>query len=146
MELKITNEESELFFYNALCNGADYITCHGIELDFDNEEYKKAKKSLQDKVFKEKVVPKEMFVLTGTEPSICIEDILMEILRTGGKLKMIDHEGEGEFNREITLKDVHEKVPTVPIKFLTQMATQNDDADTADVILQIVFFNEIVFG
>jgi hypothetical protein len=76
----------------------------------------------------------------------CFDDELMQILRDGKSLNMIDHECDGEYTRKITLKDVHEKVQTTDAKWLLQMEHEEDDATTADCILQTVFFGEIVFG
>jgi hypothetical protein len=59
---------------------------------------------------------------------------------------MLDEEGEGENDSTISLSDVHERVSQTPIKFLTDMITENDDAETADVIIQTVFYKDIIFG
>jgi hypothetical protein len=76
----------------------------------------------------------------------CFEDVLMEMLRMGKTLTMVDEEGEGDNNSTITLKDVHERVSNTPVRHLMDMINEDDDADTADVIIQTVFFNEIIFG
>jgi hypothetical protein len=59
---------------------------------------------------------------------------------------MVDEEGEGENDSTISLSDVHERVPQTPIRFLTDMINENDDAETADVIIQTVFYDDIIFG
>jgi hypothetical protein len=129
MEIKLTNEEAEQYFFNALCNGLGYVESgYGIELTYTKEDYVKAKKSLQEKT-----------------KDICSEDVIMEILRTGGVLKMIDHES-GEKPKRITLADVHERVAKTPIDHLNDMKNENDDAVTADVIIQTVFYEEVIFG
>ncbi len=130
MEIKLTHEESEEYFYNALCNGASYIMGHGLEVTNKKADYKDAIESLR---------------LKG-KPSSCIEDIWMEILFLGRQLSVIDHEGDGEYNRSITIEDVHDRVQRTPIHDLTNMIDENDDALTADVILQTVFFEDVIFG
>lgn len=145
MEIKLTTEESEKHFHSAICNGADYIQAHGVELDYEAIDYKQAKKNLQEKLGKGEV-PHEMYVFPGNSPAICIEDVLMQILRDGNKLKLIDHEGEGEYTRTITLADVHERVQKTPVRHLMDAINENDDATTADVIIQTVFLNEVIFG
>lgn len=64
----------------------------------------------------------------------------------GYTLSMIDVEGEGDNDITITIKNVVERVPKVPTRFLTQMINEQDDAETADVVIQTVFFNEVIFG
>lgn len=129
MEVKLSNDESEMYFYNALCNGLDYIGGYGLELEV-NLGYIEAKRTLEAK---------------NELEFRCHEDILMEVLRSGGKLTLIDHENDGE-ETSITIEDVHNRVQTTPIGHLMDMVNERDDAITADVILQTVFFGEVIFG
>jgi hypothetical protein len=69
----------------------------------------------------------------------------MEILKGGGKLKLVDNEG-GEDDAVITLQDVHVRVSKTQMNHLMNMINESDDAETADVILQTVFLNNIVYG
>lgn len=125
MKVILTEEESLEFFYNALCNavGTGYILNHGITLIYDDTEYKTAKSKL-------------------TSP--CFEDVLIQILKDGGTLTMKDLEGDEDMT--ITIKDVYEKVQLTPFEHLSNMINENDDAETADVILQTVFYGEVIFG
>ena len=125
MTITLTPAESEEYFYNALCNGLNYVEGYGLGIDFENQDYNAAKDKL-------------------TNP--CYEDVLMQILRDGNRLTLVDHEGEGDMTRSITIEDVHERVKNAPINHLTDMMNENDDATTADVIIQIVFFKELVFA
>ncbi len=125
MKVTLTKKESEHLFYIALCNGGEYICGYGIELDFTKSDYEKAKSKLE---------------------SPCYEDVLMQILRDGGELKLVDDEYDGEYNKSITLKDIHDKVQQTPIEHLMDAINENDDACTADVILQTVFYGEVIFG
>ena len=124
-KVRLTNQESEDLFYTSLCNGGEYICGYGIELDYSNFDYEIAKSKLK---------------------SFCYEDVLMQILRDGGELKIVDRECDGEYNESITLKDVHDKVQETPIEHLMDAINENDDACTADVILQTVFYGEVIFG
>lgn len=144
--INLSKEKSEELFHNSLCNGLQQLSYYGIQFDYKQKDYESAKKSLQYKVQVLGVYPKEMFVMEGKIPEICFEDVLMEILRNGGELKVSDVEGEGEYNRSITLKDVHERVCKTQFNHLNDAIEENDDAITADVILQTVFFEEIIFG
>lgn len=125
--INLTNEKSEELFYNALC-GADVLVSYGLSLKYEKEEYQEAKKALSDK-----------------KETICREDVWMQILRSGGTLTIIDHEGDDE-EHTITLKEVHERVQNTDLEYLVQAINENGDGTTDDVILQTVFFNEVVFG
>lgn len=130
MEIKLSPEESEEYFYNALCNGAGYVQCHGISIDAESDiQYQEAKIKLKNEK-------------PGTV--ICIEDVWMEVLRMGKKLKLTDEEGDD--HRTIELKDVHDRVQKTPLYHLEAMIEEQDDADTADAILQTVFLEEIIYG
>lgn len=125
MEIKLTNQESEEYFFNALCNGLQEMQYYGLCFDYEATEYKEAKEKLS---------------------SPCYEEVLMQILRDGNRLTMVDVEGEGDMTRSINLQDVHERVKNTQLSHLQAMIDEEDDAVTADVILQTVFFSEIIFG
>ena len=69
----------------------------------------------------------------------------MEILRIGGKLTLVDEEN-GMGDKSILLKDVHSRVAKTPIRHLMDAVNEQDDADTADCIIQTVFYKEVIFG
>ena len=126
MEIKLTPEESENIFYHALCNGLGTIeSYYGLELDYEASDYSYAKKKL----------------IIG-----CYEDILMQILKDGGRLTLVDIEGDGDNNSTINMQDVHERVQNTPSVHLMNMIEENDDSETSDVILQTVFFSKVIFG
>ena len=133
MKIVLTKEESENYFYNSLCNGSS-ISYYGLSLDYTEKDYKAAKKSLTDK--------QKKGIFTET---ICREDVWMEILRIGGKLTLVDEEN-GVGNKSITLKHVHTRVAMTPLRHLMDAINEHDDADTADCILQTVFYKEVIFG
>lgn len=125
MTIKLTTQESEEYFYNALCNGLSYISSYGLNLDYSNSEYKAAKAKL-------------------SEP--CFEDVLMQMLKDGNTITLIDEECDGEYTKSITMKHIHNRVQKTQLNHLMNMINENDDAETADVILQTVFFEDIIFG
>jgi hypothetical protein len=129
MEIKLTPSESERFFHNALCNGSQELAMYGIQLDFDTDEYQKAKETIRSE--------------KGEDHIICREDIWLQILKNGGKLKFECSDWD---DVEIELKDVHERVQKTQMNHLMDMINDRDDAITADCILQTVLYNEIVFG
>ena len=133
MRIVLTKEESEKHFHNALCNGSN-IAYYGLVLDYSDKDYKSAKKSLETKQKKGEF-----------NETICREDVWMEILRIGGKLTLIDEE-EVVGNKSITLKDVHSRVAKTRIDHLVDAINDNDDANTADAIIQTVFYKEVIFA
>lgn len=142
----LSKEKSEEFFHSALCNGIQKLGHYGLRFDYKDTDYKKAKKSLQEQIEKG-IVPIGMTVFGKEKPTICIEDVWMEILRVGGNLKVIDVENGGDYTRSITLADVHKRVQKTPMNHLIEYINDTGgDAITADVILQTVFFEDIVFG
>lgn len=128
MEIKLTKEESEEYFYNALCNGLMYINQYGIDVIIDEKAYKKAKNTLKK-----------------NNKECCYEDVLMEVLRQGDKLNFC--ETEEMKDNYVTLDLVHQRVEKTEVRHLMAMFEEDDDADTADCIIQSVLFDgEIIYG
>jgi hypothetical protein len=130
MKIILEKQEAESMFYNSLCNGLNELSYYGLQLSFFDADYAKAAKKLKE---------------TATD-TVCYEDVLMQILRDGKKLSVIDNENGGDYSVSIDLNDVHERVALTPIRHLMDAINENDDAITADCILQSVFFKEVVFG
>jgi hypothetical protein len=130
MQILLTPQESEDFFLNALCNGLSYFDGYGLELTYKNLDYRKASETLR----------------AQSISAPAWEDILMQILRQGDTLRIVDHECDGEYSRDITLDMVHDRVRNAPQEHLMNMYNEDDDAETADVILQWVAYQEIIFG
>jgi hypothetical protein len=125
LKISLTNELSEEIFFNALCNSMDYMcSSYGLDLRYKESDYKNAKAKL-------------------TNP--CIEDVWMQMLRDGSRIGLKDLEG-GMGTEYITLDTIHERVKNVPITDLLDMIDENDDATTGEIVLQIVFLNEIMYG
>lgn len=132
IELKLSKEKSEEFFYDALCNGLDYLSGYGLSIKYSEVDYKNAK---------------SVWINKNKGKLPCYEDVLMQILKNGKRLLLIDNECDGEYNSTIKLKDVHEKVQKTPINHLIEYINETGgDATTADVVLQTVFYNDIIFG
>ena len=118
--------KSEEYFYNALCNavGSGYMSGYSLELKANDQDYAESRKKLNNP---------------------CLEDVWMQMLRDGKTLTMIDHES-GEDDKTISLSDVHERVSKTPLRHLSDMMSGNNDAETADAIIQTVFYEDIIFG
>ena len=130
MKITLEKAESESMFYNSLCNGLNELSYYGLQVSFFDADYAAAAKKLKE---------------TATD-TVCYEDVLMQILRDGKRLSIIDHENGGDYSVSIDLNDVHERVALTPIRHLMDAINEDDDAITADCILQSVFFMEVVFG
>lgn len=127
----LTPQESEQYFHDALCNavGTGYMANYGLELEYHDDEYNNARNVLREQGVSD----------------LCYEDVLMQILRDGNTLTLVDIEDDGT-KYVITLNDVHTKVQNTPMSHLVDMIYENDDAETADVILQTVFIGGVVYG
>jgi hypothetical protein len=138
MEIKLSKDECEEFFLNALCNAVStgYMDGYGIEFVYDRSQYKASREHLVQSLEKTEM----------SNTAVCTEDIWMQILRDGGSLTFEDIEGEGDMTRTITMEDVYARMPLVPNRTLMEMANGEDDASTADIILQTIFFEGVIFG
>lgn len=125
ISIVLSPEKSEELFHESLCNSLGYMGGYGLELYYKKSEYNKSKEKLDNP---------------------CWEDVLLQMLKDGYSLKMVDLEYDGEYTRSITLKDVHERVSQAPFRHLSDIIGETGDATTGDVILQTVFFGEVIFG
>lgn len=125
IKLKLGKEISEEFFYNALCNGLPSMRSYDLEFSYNSKEYIKSRDKLNNP---------------------CYEDVLMQMLKDGYKLTLIDNEYGGIYTKSISLDDVHKKVQKTDLLHIINMINEQDDAETADCILQTVFFDNIIFG
>lgn len=126
MTINLTNEECVEIFYNALCDGMAYIhTGYGLQIVWKDQDYKIAKAKLDNP---------------------CVEDVIIQILKDGNSLFILDTENEGQYNGQICIEDVYSNLPLTPPDHLNDMIQEDGDASTCDVILQTVFFKEIIFG
>ena len=129
MNINLTHEESEAHFYNAICNGLGELRYYDLELEYDAKEYKAAKQQLSDK---------------QPDTQACWEDVLMEMLRSGNTLWIVDP-NDNELH-PITLDLVHERVQQTPVYHLMNAINENDDATTADCIIQTVIYGDVIYG
>ena len=87
MEITLTPQESEQMFYDSMCNvfGNGWFDGYGLELEFNEEDYDQSKEKLNNP---------------------CFEDVLLQILKDGKKLTLVDVEYDGEYTRSITIDDI----------------------------------------
>lgn len=125
MRITLIKRESLDFFYNALCNGLSLMSGYGLQLVYDANEYNISRAKL-------------------TSP--CFEDVLIQMLKDGYKLTLIDVEGDNEHTSSITITDVYKRVMKTEPRHLLDMVNETDDAITADNIIQQTFFNKQIFA
>ena len=129
MKILLTPQESEQHFYDAMCNGLNELGYYDLELDYDDNEYHETKHKLN-----------------AVSPGIlvCYEDVLMEMLREGKSLHIVDVNEDERF--PITLQLVHDRVQETPHRHLMDSINERGDATTADCILQTVIYGEVIYG
>lgn len=127
MKIQLQPTEAEGIFHASLCNvyGSGYFNGYGLEFIWDDEAYAAARKKLSNP---------------------CLEDVLLQIIKDGGTLGVIDHECDGEYNAHIDLKVIHERMELVKPRNLLNIINEEDDIDDADAVLQTLFFGEVIFG
>jgi len=128
MKIELTKQECEKYFYNALCNGLGYFQSYDIELSYDEKEYKKAKETAK----------------AEDGGSVCYEDVLLQMLKNGNTLFAEDSNSDEKYT--LTINKVYEQMQEVPANTLLEMINERDDADTADIILQVCFIGEHTYG
>jgi len=131
--MKLSKKLKLDIFKNALCNGLGEFYGYGLELYYSDNDYDRAKEYLKK---------------NSTE-QICYEDVLVAILEIGGALQIFDHEGDSEIISSVKLEDMLDNMDLACEKqteHILDMINEQDDAITADVVLQMVFFKDIIFG
>ena len=128
MKLFLTPEESEQVFFDSMCNvfGTDYHAGYGLELEYDMKDYVQSRKKMNG------------------EP--CWEDVLLQMLKDGKSLTLVDVECDGEYTSTITIKDVYEKVQNTNYNNLINVVEGTGDVSDSDCVIQTVFFGEIIFA
>lgn len=77
MKIIFEKSEAEQYFFDAMCNSLNQISYYGCYMQYKDKDYKQAKEKLESTM----------------DTMICYEDILMQILRDGNTLTIVDEEG-----------------------------------------------------
>lgn len=135
MEILLNENELKEVLHNALCNGLGWISGYGLSVNISKEDYAKAKDSLKE----------EDFNVGSVNIGICIEDVFMKHLEDGNELKFYDSEQEEHVG--FTLEQARKNLKSEDVtKHIMDMLNENDDAITADCILQTALYGEVIFG
>ena len=143
LKIEITQPAVEKMIYCALCNavGTGYIDGYGIVIDYDEAAYDKAKKKLKE--FPTLLMDHSVLV---EDLTICFEDILLQMLRDGEELKMLDEEEGNEQIGKMTLRSAMSSINSVPGRTISKFLSEQDDAEDGDVLLQYLFLGKLVYA
>ncbi len=145
MHITATTEEKLKVVFSCLCSGLPYFVDYGFKLDYSTPEYVKARKSLEAK--KARGEWQDYFGGEKGTGTICIEDIQTEMLRMGFTLKFKGGEGnKASHVTPLNLEVIERNWDKVNQRHLADMMNENDDANTADIIMQGLLFGEVVYG
>jgi len=127
MKIQLEKQEALDIFHTSLCNvyGSGYFNGYGLEFIWDEDDYKKAKEKLQNP---------------------CFEDVILQIIKDGGALGILDHECDGEYNGHINEAIILDRMDQVPAQRLLNIINEEDDIDDADAVLQTLLYGEVIFG
>jgi hypothetical protein len=126
MEILLSKSEAEDIFFNCLCDNDIHI--HSLQWIFSKQAYESSKR-------------KWMETYQGNTP--CYEDVVMQMLKDGGKLGIYDLECEEIFY--VTLDEIHERMYKCPIDRLTNVLNEGYDVEDTDVIIQTIFFGDVIY-
>ena len=130
MEITLNSNETNEVIIAALCNGLSYLRHYGLHIQIPQEDYDSAKNT---------------FVTQNPNTCVCYEDVLLEHLKAGKELSFWDEEGEEmvSFNLEQACTNLKKQVAA---RHILDILNERDDALTADAILQICLYGDIIFG
>lgn len=132
MNIQLTNDEKMKIIYECLCTGLPYFRDYGLELNYDQNQYDNARDELK----------------TKSTDIVCFEDILLEIIKTTSNgITFKDIEGsEPDTILNMALINDDDKWNKIPLNRINQFITENYDAEDADVLMQYLFFGELIYG
>lgn len=128
MKIQLTSDEQEKFYSSILCNGLQLLNGCGLALQFNDNEYETAK--------------------TQLEENQCYEDVLLQMLKNGNILKIVDVEGNGEYTKKIeyitdfTIIEGKERF----LHFFSEIMNEQDDAWDNFNAMQYILYGDLIFG
>jgi hypothetical protein len=131
--IEVTKDLFIKYLHNAFCNGLNYFSSYGLGIDYNDENYAKAKNEI-------KVIKKQ----NGDLSEVCYEDVFIKMLELKLPIYIIDTECN-EYNVTLDLDEMMKNFKLVPIDIIASFINEDDDAETCDTFLQILMFKEIVF-
>lgn len=138
MQIILTPEEKQKILYNALVNGVQQLNNYGVIKSMDGD-YKEAKQKMTQ-------LGKGSF--DGRSQEISYEDVWMQILIDGKKLKYTDDE-DSSLNREFGIEEVYAGIDKLsPERILSELDIKEEalsDANTGCEVLETILFGKVIF-
>lgn len=73
-----------------------------------------------------------------------IESVWMEILKNGCNLTIVDNE---DYSRHsFSMINAYEAISSLPSEILLQFVNNDDDAESADYVLEYIMYGEKIYG
>jgi hypothetical protein len=132
--IELTKDLFIQYLHNAFCNGLNYFSSYGLGIDYNDENYAKAKNEI-------KVIKKQ----NGDLSEVCYEDVFIKMLELKLPIYIIDTECN-EYNVTLDLDTMYDNLKFVPLRTIANMKDETDDAEDCDTFLQCVIYKEIVFA
>jgi len=135
VEIKFETDEEILdVIYGALANGGLTELGHcSVRLDVSDEDYNKARTECN--------APSSIM---GAFETLCFEDVLIQILRSGKKLMFKDYESDENISFDLKQAKQYLKETGISDELL-QIVNEEDDAITGFNILQWCLYKEKIY-
>ena len=132
VEITIRKRVTDDDLISILC-GATSTACAGwvVQLDWDDESYSKAR---------------EMLINSGhKESDICLEDVLLQLLKNGDQITFYDAETEEAYS--LSLYMLFSGIESyMNSEYCETMDIDDWDDTDYDAVIQYAFFGELAFG
>lgn len=120
--------------HHCLCNsGLTFFGGYGLSVDWPDGDYQVAAEKLQT-------------AFDFGANNVCHEDVLIQIIKDGNRIVIRDDEDNGAIVGNLSLVTIHGNWDAIRQSDLLELYHEQDDADTADCILQTLCFGSIVYG
>lgn len=126
-----TVEEILEIVYTALCNGLSQLLSYEVEFTYDKTAYAVVKSKLESE--------------SPSNAPICLECILIEYLKCGQTITFTDAEGSID-THNLTLAKIQSNWNKVNQEIRHAFVTDEDDVDTADCLLQVLIYGDVIYS
>lgn len=143
MKLSLNKKEMLNVLHSSLCNGGLIELGHcEVELAITEKEYVSAKNRLNKQISEGN---SENVYCSHDGPTICLEDVYLEILREGKSINFIDH-NDGKkigFTLNKAIKSLSKKEFASDV---LKTVEHEDDAWTGFNLIQGCLYGEVIYG
>lgn len=111
-------------------SGFNFFPLYGLSVDYDEDIYRITADALKAK----------------STDTVCHEDVLMAMIGAGHELTITDEEGGGDSVGSLSVRTIMKNWDAIDARHLLAIRDEQDDADTADCILQTLCFGSVIYG